>query len=150
MQTFLYIISICLISSASFAQSCVATSDLQKNSQKILSCIKPECFSNEGFQDKSIAPEEIIQNKMKSISADEAVYRLIYSEMLASYCTESLSDEKLKLLGLGIAGVINFRIKKIKSTQVQGLKEKAVVFAKTQFRSSTGSLPFLCLSLLDQ
>lgn len=145
-------ISSFLISQSLTAETCGAKSDIKQTSEKILECVKPECFSNEGFQDKSKTPEEILSAKLSIVSADEAVNRLIFSEMLASSCIDSLSDENLKNMAKGIALVIHQRTKKMKQNTPDSSKEKAVVFEKAQFRSSTGSCDvarraeFLCPS----
>lgn len=121
-----------------FAESCKKYDKIFMQTQNIMECIKPECFPNEGFQDKSKTPEEVIQKKMEAISSEEAIYRLIFSEMLASYCTDFLSDEKISLIGQGIAAVISQRVKNYKINQEDSAKENKVVFEKAQFRSSTG------------
>lgn len=145
------LVSILLFLSFIFSQvlanSCNKEGDMKATSQKILSCLKPECFANEGFQDKIKTPEEVLKNKMKNISSEEAIYRLIFSEMLASNCVESLSDKELAQMAMGIASVINKRVADKKTRD-----EKEIVFAKAQFRSSTGGCDvakraeFLCPS----
>lgn len=121
-----------------FAESCNSTTDMKQTSQNILQCIKPQCFANEGFQDKSKDAEDVLKDKLSAVSGEESVLRLIFSEMLASNCTDNLSNENLQQMGQGIAQVINQRVLNIKQNKTGFSKEKAVVFAKTQFRSSTG------------
>lgn len=132
-------ISSFLISQSLTAETCGSKSDIKQTSQKILECVKPECFPNEGFQDKSKTPEEILRAKLSAISSEESVYRLIFSELLASSCIDSLSDDNLKQMAKGIALVIHQRTKKMKQNAPDNSKEKAVIFEKAQFRSSTGS-----------
>lgn len=128
------LLSLTCVISYSKGQHCLDDNAIYDDSRKILSCLKPECFSSEGFVDKSMPPEEILKKKMEKLSGEEAAQRLIFAEMLASDCAESLKGKDLNQMALGIASVINKRVLENKSRDI-----KQIVFAKAQFRSSTGS-----------
>lgn len=121
------------------AQSCNNNSSIHQTSKQILDCFQPMCLTTDAFKDKIKSPEDILKSKLNGVSPEETVTRLIYSEMLASQCSQELSEDRLKQMASGIAAVIYHRVLKLKSISAQDSKEKVIVFEKAQFRSSTGS-----------
>lgn len=128
-----------ILGSRVWAQSCNVDSGIHQTSKQIFDCIQPVCLTTDAFKGKVKSPEDILKSKLKGVSPEETVTRLIYSEMLASQCSQELSEDRLKQMASGIAAVIYHRVLKIKSISAQDSKEKLIVFEKTQFRSSTGS-----------
>lgn len=111
----------------------------------------PKCFkvNSEEFSvidessGKIILPEKVLQKTLSESSHEEQFIRLIFSELLASYCPSQKIAE-------GIA--ITLKNRELKATE-SGRNGKDILYEKQQFRSSTGSCDvakrkeFLCPDL---